>query len=273
MNEINQEQEKSVVETVETPEVQTPSRREAFKRAGLLAGGAMLGGSLLNAARAQDDGMMTGDMGNSNGGMMGGNQSGGMMNDKMMMNPKLKGMMADDNAPPPIKDKMSGKEANDIEILNYALLLEYLEADYYTRAMQAQNARAYLRGAALMTARTLVRDETTHVQVIIDAITKLGGQPRQQPQFQFPNEAFISQIAFLSLSAELEATGVGAYLNEAPALKRKDVLQFAASIYGNEARHVGLIRFLLGDLFSPDEMEHPLTREVVLQNIDPFIIR
>ena len=266
MNEIKQEQEKSVVETVETP-----SRREAFKRVGLLAGGALLGGSLLRSARA-DDGMMTGDMG-GNDNMAGGMNNGAMMDDKMMMNPKLKGMMAEDNAPPPIFDKMSGKEEIDIEILNYALLLEYLEADFYTRVVQAQNTRAYLRDGALMAAQGLARDETTHVQVIIDAISKLGGQPRQQPQFQFPNEAFISQIGFLNLSAQLELTGVGAYLNEAPGLKRKDVLQFAASIYGNEARHVGLIRFLLGDLFSPDEVEHPFSREVVMQRIDPFLIK
>ncbi len=264
MNEINQEQEKIVVET---PEVQTSPRREAFKRVGLLAGGAVLGGSLLRSARA-DDAMMTGDMG---GNAMNG---GAMMDDKkMMMNQKLKGMMAEDNAPPPIFDKMSGKEENDIEILNYALLLEYLEADFYSRVMQAQNTRAYLRDGALMAAQGLARDETTHVQAIIDAISKLGGQPRQQPQFQFPNEAFVSQVGFLSLAAQLELTGVGAYLNEAPSVKRNDVLQFAASIYGNEARHVGLIRFLLGDLFSPDEMEHPFAREVVMQRIDPFLIK
>ncbi|RYG66768.1 ferritin-like domain-containing protein [bacterium] len=160
---------------------------------------------------------------------------------------------------PDVKAGAAGKYGGDVEILNAALLLEYLEAEYYARVVAAHEARAYLFGRVEYAARTLARDEATHVQTVTEMITKLGGTPITKPQFQFPANAFLSSIAFLQLSVELEENGVGAYLGAAPLVKNKDVLNFAASIYGNEARHTAWVRFLLGDQIAPRDLEHPRT--------------
>jgi hypothetical protein len=164
------------------------------------------------------------------------------------------------------------KARSDVEILNAALLLEHLEAEFYARVVAADQARPYLQGRVRAAAQTLARDETTHVQTVSEMITKLGGSPIEKPQFQFPANVFISPIAFLQLSVELEENGVGAYLGAAPMVKNKDVLNFAASIYGNETRHTAWIRFLLGDQFAPRDLEQPRTIAEATANASPFIV-
>ena len=129
-----------------------------------------------------------------------------------------------------------------------------------------------MQGRVKVAAQTLARDEATHVQTVSELITKLGGTPIEKPQFQFPANVFISPIAFLQLSVELEENGVGAYLGAAPMVKNKDVLNFAASIYGNETRHTAWIRFLLGDQLAPRDLEQPRTIAEATANATPFIV-
>lgn len=166
---------------------------------------------------------------------------------------------------------MNMNSDRDVEILNYALKLEYLEADYYNRVIAAHNARPYLRGRSEGVALILQRDENIHVAAVSDMIVKLGGTPIEKPVFQFPDDAFRVNVAFLRLSADLEATGVMAYLGQGKRVKRDNVLAFAASIYGNEARHVGLIRYVWGPRFAPEALEEPKSIREVLMKIAPYI--
>lgn len=169
-------------------------------------------------------------------------------------------------------NKMMNMNADrDVEILNYALKLEYLEADFYNRVVAAQMAKPYLKPRVAEVAMILQRDENTHVAAVSDMIVKLGGTPIQKPIFQFPEDAFRVNVAFLRFSAELEATGVTAYLGQGKRVKRDDVLAFAASIYGNEARHVALIRYLWGPSFAPEPLEEPKSMREVLMKIAPYI--
>jgi len=162
--------------------------------------------------------------------------------------------------------------SNDIEILNFALVLEHLEADFYARVLAAHAARPYLRDRIPFVANKLASDEAIHVTAVTEQIRRGGGTPIEKPSFQFPDNVFISQTGFLTLSTALEETGVGAYLGAAPRVKSRDYLQFAASIYGIEARHTGLIRFLSGRTFAPDDREAPFTAMQVVKRAAPYIV-
>ncbi len=160
----------------------------------------------------------------------------------------------------------------DVDILNFALGLEYLEADFYARIVQAHQNRAYLTPRVYEAAQKLAADEASHVEAILDILGRAGATPVAKPQFQFPDNVFYSQLAFLDLAATFEVTGTSAYLGAAPKVKSSDALKFAASVYGIEARHTSLIRMLDGKLFSPSALEMPLSMEEVMKRVAPFIV-
>src|SRR5215217_2477155 len=76
---------------------------------------------------------------------------------------------------------------SDIDILNYALTLERLEAAFYRRALdkfgerEFENASifdglgSYLRNRAYENFQRISRHENTHVQTLVDVIKSLGG--------------------------------------------------------------------------------------------------
>ena len=115
---------------------------------------------------------------------------------------------------------------NDVNILNYALTLEYLEAAAYKAINDANvltgNAKTYFAdfGAA----------EQEHVDALISTIKQLGGTPAQMPTFDFssvPTDA----DGIVKFFQNVEAVGSSAYLGAAPSISNLDVLAAALSIH------------------------------------------
>jgi Ferritin-like domain len=153
----------------------------------------------------------------------------------------------------------------DAEILNFALTLEYLEADFYNVA----GSSVGLTGRAKAYAKTFGEQESEHVKALTAAIKQLGGAPVAKPKFAFP---VTSQSSFLALASVLENTGVGAYNGAAPALKSKDVLAAAGGIVQIEARHAAAIDLLIGKTPTPDQgFDRPLSKAEVLAKAGPLI--
>jgi hypothetical protein len=156
----------------------------------------------------------------------------------------------------------------DLEIANFALTLEYLEAEFYQLAVEA----GVLEGEALSYIEATLDHENQHVEALIGLIEGAGGTPVEKPEFTFPEGAFDSQASILELAATFEPVGVGAYLGAAPMIESPDVLAAAGSIAGVEGEHVVAINDLIG-VVPPANEAFPaaLTQDEVLAAVAPFL--
>jgi Ferritin-like domain len=125
----------------------------------------------------------------------------------------------------------------DGEILNFALLLEYLESTFYVRAVES----GALQGEILEFAKTVRDHELAHVKALK---TALGSAAIKEPTFDFKNTV-TDQNTFIATSITLEDTGVAAYDGQGTRLRRR-TLPAAAAIVSVEARHAAWIRYLAG---------------------------
>lgn len=132
--------------------------------------------------------------------------------------------------------KPSAKQ--DTAILNFALLLEYLESNFYVQAVRTGNLNGRLAAFAVT-----VRDhELAHVEALKAA---LGSKAIAEPEFDF-KDSFSTESVFIATSILLEDTGVAAYNGQGPRLRRK-TLPAAAAIVSVEARHAAWVRFLAAE--------------------------
>jgi hypothetical protein len=152
----------------------------------------------------------------------------------------------------------------DIDILNFALTLEYLEAAFYAEAL----SKAGLSGKAKKLASEIGDHEKQHVDALTGAIKKAGGKPVKAPKVAFP---LSNEASFLKLAETFEDTGVAAYNGAAPMIKSKDVLGAAGAIVQVEARHAAAIRFLKGDQPTLGAFDKTLKKAQVLKAVKPFI--
>jgi hypothetical protein len=152
----------------------------------------------------------------------------------------------------------------DVDILNFALTLEYLESAFYKEGL----AKAGLSGAAKKLATEIGDHENQHVAALTATIKKLGGKPVASPKVAFP---FTDQKSFLKLAQVFEDTGVSAYNGAAPMISSPEVLGAAGSIVQVEARHAAAIRLLNGADPSPAAFDPTLSKKQVLKAVMPFI--
>ncbi|MEA2376068.1 MAG: hypothetical protein QOD53_2531 [Thermoleophilaceae bacterium] len=151
----------------------------------------------------------------------------------------------------------------DVDILNFALTLEYLEADFYRKGQSLG-----LSGDVMKLAKEFGDAETQHVAALTQTVKKLGGTPAAKPTFVFPIK---DEKSFLALAQTLEDTGVSAYNGAAPQIQSKDVLGAAGSIVQIEARHAAAIRLQTSQAPAPDAFDKSLMKAAVLKAVKPLI--
>ncbi|MDX6602149.1 MAG: hypothetical protein QOF13_1351 [Solirubrobacterales bacterium] len=157
---------------------------------------------------------------------------------------------------------MSG--GGDVDILNFALTLEYLETKFYEEAKSRAGAKGELKSLIDL----IAKDEKQHVEALTATVKQLGGKPVAEPKFDF---AYSDTAGFLKLAQTFEDTGVSAYNGAGPAIKSKDVLAAAGSIVQVEARHAAAIRLQNKEEPSPDAFDPTLDEAQVLKAVEPFI--
>jgi rubrerythrin len=166
---------------------------------------------------------------------------------------------------PFVRQAFAAGDMGDLDVLNFALTLEYLEAAFYKEA-------AGISGLS-DEATTLVEDfgnqEQQHVDALTKTITSLGGKPVAAPMVDFGKLS--SQSQFLKLAVAFEDTGVSAYNGAAPSIKSKEVLAAAGSIVQIEARHAAAVRLLAKEDPSPDAFDPTLNMKQVLKAVKPYV--
>jgi rubrerythrin len=158
-------------------------------------------------------------------------------------------------------------EDSDLEILNYALTLEYLEADFYNQGVDG----GALSGRELALVTPIRDHEDAHVAALTSTINDLGGTPVKSPKFKYPKGTFTDKAKFLETASVFEELGVTAYHGQVTLIKDPALLGAAAAIAGVESRHAAVLADLTGGNPFPAPVEETATMEQVLEAATPFI--
>lgn len=154
----------------------------------------------------------------------------------------------------------------DVDILQFALTLEHLEARMY-KEMLAKNI---LTGKEKSYLESFGSHEAAHVKAISDTLVSLGATPvAAKDMYNFP--AFNTREDILNFAKVAEDTGVGAYQGAAAAISNKQILAAAGSIVQVEARHAAIINLLLGIDPVPTAVTNSLTIDQVNGIVGPIL--
>lgn len=164
---------------------------------------------------------------------------------------------------------------SDVDILNFALNLEYLEAEFYTVAttgktleesgfalngtgrsgpttggmqvdFKSDGGTSEFSGMLTEIAAEITQDEQEHVKLLRSA---LGSAAIAKPPINLDalGIGFASFQQFLTLARAFEDTGVSAYGGAAPLISSKEILATAARIALTEALHSANLRLLIAE--------------------------
>ena len=168
----------------------------------------------------------------------------------------------------------------DLDILNYALALENLEAAYYNLYVGKYTASDYagsnftpifgtkINGNIVSYIGAIRDHENTHVSALQSTIKSLGGIPVAPCTYSFG----VNNVNdFLMTAMALENTGVMAYDGALAMITNLDVRQAAATIATVEARHASYLNVLNGALPFPSAFDTPKAKADILAIAGQFI--
>jgi hypothetical protein len=195
----------------------------------------------------------------------------------------------------------------DVQIVKFALLLERLEAKFYTEAVgdepvaemgtagsadgarlgekdversdiAAQFANPSRRYSTFQRFKQIRNHEQAHVTALEGVLDELGENSDfgSDLEFEFPYEG---TVEFVGVAQALEDTGAGAYTAAAPAVDTEEYLASAAQILAVEARHASYLRVLNSPLPAgsgarnpfPNAFQQQLSLTEVVNRAAPFI--
>jgi hypothetical protein len=149
--------------------------------------------------------------------------------------------------------------AQDVEVFNFALVLEYLQAAFYAEAAGS----GVLEGDLSDFVDVVREHEARHVDYLK---TVLGGEARKSPTFSF-GDALRDADTFAATAVTLEDLGVAAYNGQATNLTRRRLAD-AAKILSVDARHAAWIRSIVGKTPASQPTDRALTGQQVSARLD-----
>jgi hypothetical protein len=148
--------------------------------------------------------------------------------------------------------------AQDAAVLNFILLLEYVQAAFYRDA----SGHRTLGSDLVEYAKTVGGHEDDHIAALRKA---LGAKARKPPTMQF-GQATSDRKAFLAAAIALEDLSVSAYNGQAANLTPATLVP-AAEIVSVEARHAAWIRAIAGKLPATAPTDEALPSRAVLSRL------
>lgn len=139
-----------------------------------------------------------------------------------------------------------------VRVLNFALLLEYLEAEFYTTGV---GTPGLIPADTLPIFDQIRKHEVAHV-ALLEGV--LGSQHVAKPRFDYTagggtgqgpfQDVFANIQTFTAVAQAFEDTGVRAYKGQAANLMDSpDILETALKVHSVEARHAAEVRRLRGE--------------------------
>ena len=168
----------------------------------------------------------------------------------------------------------------DIDILNYALTLERLEATFYRRVLARFNEREfenanifdglghYVRSHAYENFQRISRHEDTHIKTLVSVIKSAGGKPVPQSEYDF---GIMSVASAVRTARKLENTGVKAYDGAIAHIFAADYVTAGATIATVEARHASYLNLLNRAVPFPSAFDDAVAPRTICEAVQAFI--
>jgi hypothetical protein len=159
-----------------------------------------------------------------------------------------------------------------VDVLNFALTLEYLEAAFYAAGAKSGIIPSRYRSLFL----TIGKHEAAHVE-LLQGVLGSAAVASPTPDFtaggKYP-DVLENFETLLTLAITFEDLGVAAYKGQAPKLMGSNtVLTTALEIHSVEARHASALRRLGGKAGWTGAFDKPKTKAQVLAAASPFIAK
>jgi len=142
---------------------------------------------------------------------------------------------------PYVRGALAADKPSEVDVLNFLLSFEYLQASLYNRGNSEINDKGEklpLKEPEKELVETILGEEGEHVKAMQEQIEDLGGKPEKKGEYAF---SFRIWEQFLTLASELEGIAIRAYNGAIPSLKSQEARELACSVVQVEGRHAASV--------------------------------